>query len=66
MDKRNHSSSETSPGLGLKVGATWRRQGVVSEASNCHEKVFSSLCIPSVYLTFVAVRKQGRGGRERL
>jgi len=40
-DKRNHSSSEASPGLGTK----WRRQGVVLEAS-IMERVFSLFVHP--------------------
>lgn len=63
VDERNHSSSETSLRLGLKIETMWRRQGVVLKANKCDGKVFSSLCIPSVYLTLVTVREQG--GEER-
>lgn len=59
--QKKSSSSETSSGL----GTTWRRQGVVLEASKCLGKLFPSLCIPSVYLIFVAVTEQGGGERGR-
>lgn len=46
VDKRNHSSRETIPGL----GTTWRRQGVVLEASKCHGKVFFPVCASPQYI----------------
>lgn len=44
--KEISSSSGTSPRLGLKIGTTWGRQGVVSVASKCHGKAFFQFVHP--------------------
>lgn len=61
VHKRGHSSSNTSPGLGLKAGAVWKRRAAALEASKCCSKFFFSSCIPSVHLIFVAVKEEGGG-----
>lgn len=63
--KKKNSSSDTSPGLGLKAGTILGRQRAALKASKYHAKFFFSLCIPSVCLIFVAMREEGRGERGR-